>query len=635
MADVFFDKYEGSLDSKYYIPVGAFASTTNPQTANQIAEATQRLNAGVLGLDISNISPDIFQSIPKEHFSEIGRLTKLTGATVDLHAPVQEMDPAGFSRDGWSEQHRKEVERQFIDALEKGHLLDPNGNTPVNFHASGGVPGRTWRQLEDKDLKNLAVSNPNELKREVERIKRNNMRVEDTMGIVNQDTGQIQMLRYDSRKGFSGQDEIWTPERRRKSLNLTEWERGNLQLFTLQKEKAEVQERMRNEEVTLGPIIDRAKKGMSLSEEQKQELEIRQSNIKSMLSHVREIDRNIGTQLIDINDKVKKYSPKEINEEQIKAKEEFKNETKRINEIENRYRDLIINERKYERKYVENRLQELDTEERRTQDKIISTLSRLPVPELWRPTDDFSKDKTAETVANATFEVYKKYGKNTPITVVENVFPEWTLSRSEELKDTIEKSRKLFSQKLMKEKNLSEEDAKRLASQFIGVTWDVGHINMLRKQGFTEQEILQEAKKIAPLVKQVHITDNFGFGDVHLPAGMGNVQIKEQLKELEKKGFKIEKGRLVHEGGGWWQHFKTDPIIEAMGNLDTPLYTMDAQPSWKYMRNTEGVYKYGFGDLLPEVHFKELYGGGFASLPKELGGQIGGDKSRFSGTPNQ
>ena len=187
----------------------------------------------------------------------------------------------------------------------------------------------------------------------------------------------------------------------------------------------------------------------------------------------------------------------------------------------------------------------------------------------------------------------------------------------------------------MREKNISEEEARRLASQFIGVTWDVGHINMLRKQGFTEQEILQEAKKIAPLVKQVHITDNFGFGDVHLPAGMGNVQIKEQLKELEKKGFKIEKGRLVHEGGGWWQHFKTDPIIEAMGNLDTPLYTMDAQQSWKYIRDTEGVYRYGFGDLLPEVHFKELYGGGFASLPKELGGQIGGDKSRFSGTPNQ
>src|SRR3989344_5284923 len=128
MVDMFFDKYKGALDSKYYIPSSSLASTTNPQTANQIAEATQKLNAGVLGLDISNISPDIFQTIPKEHFTEIGRLTKLTGAVADLHAPVQDMDPAGFSREGWSEQKRKETERQFIDALEKGHLLDPNGN---------------------------------------------------------------------------------------------------------------------------------------------------------------------------------------------------------------------------------------------------------------------------------------------------------------------------------------------------------------------------------------------------------------------------------------------------------------------------------------------------------------------------
>ncbi|MBI2668008.1 sugar phosphate isomerase/epimerase [Candidatus Woesearchaeota archaeon] len=632
MVDVFFDKYEGSLDSKYYIPVGAFASTTNPQTANQIAEATQKLNAGVLGLDISNISPDIFQSIPKEHFSEIGRLTKLTGANVDLHAPVQEMDPAGFSRDGWSEQHRKEVERQFIDALEKGHLLDPNGNTPVNFHASGGVPGRTWRQLQDKDLKNLADPG------EAERIRNNNMRVEDTMGIVNQDTGQVQSLRYDTRKGFGGQDEIWTPEVRKRSINRTEWEnRTILPIFTLQKERAEVQERLINQQAVLGPIKDRIGKGLDLSDQQKEEFNIIQNNINSLQSHVNEIDRNIGMTLIDINDKIKKYGPKEIIDPRQKtALNNFNELTKELGKIGNEKSRVIDEFRDYKDEGIlKRKFEEIEKKEKIILNNIVPTLSNLPTPELWKPTDEFSKDKTAETVANATFEVYKKYGKNTPITVVENVFPEWTLSRSEGLKDTIEKSRKLFAQKLMSEKNLSEEESRRLASQFIGVTWDVGHINMLRKQGFTEQEIIQEAKKIAPLVKQVHITDNFGFGDVHLPAGMGNVQIKEQLKELEKKGFKIEKGRLVHEGGGWWQHFKTDPIIEAMGNLDTPLYTMDTQTRWGYIRDTEGVYRYGFGDLLPEVHFKELYGGGFASLPKELGGQIGGDKSRFSGTPNQ
>ena len=43
----------------------------------------------------------------------------------------------------------------------------------------------------------------------------------------------------------------------------------------------------------------------------------------------------------------------------------------------------------------------------------------------------------------------------------------------------------------------------------------------------------------------------------------------------------------------------------------------------------------GLGDVLPDRYFGE-FGAGFARLPKELGGQLGGgDRSRFSGTPNQ
>jgi len=633
MVDTFFDKYKGSLDSKYTIPSGSLASTTNPQTANQIAEATKILNAGVLGVDVSQISPDVFQSIPKEHFSEIGRLTKLTGAEVDLHAPVQEMDPAGFdtSRAGggrWSEQTRQEIERQFKDALEKGHLLDPKGNVPVNFHASGGIPGKTWRKLEESDLKNLADS------REIDKIRKNNMRVEDTMGIVNQDDGQIQSIRFDTRKGFSGKDEIWTPEVRRRSINRTEWEnRTILPVFTLQKERAEVQER--HDRILARQEDLKKLEPSGLSPQEEEEIRTNGLHLNSFGSHVQEIDKNIEMNLIDINDKLKKYSPKEFRGREKDAKKEF---DIYIKELDKNQDDMATSHENFLRNRDETSRNKFIGVQRQRKDilnRISSTLSELPTPEVWRQTDDFSKEKAAKTIANASLHVYKKYGNNAPLTVVENIFPEWTLSRAEDLKDTVEKSRNIFAENLSKEKNISKEEAKKVASRFIGVTWDVGHINMLRKQGFTESEIVEEAKKIAPLVKQVHLTDNFGFSDVHLPAGMGNVPIGPQLKELQKKGFKIEKGKLVHEGGGWWQHFKTDPVIEAMGNLDSPLYTVSAEPSWGYMRDTEGVYKYGFGDILPEMHFKDLYGGGFANLPKELGGQVGGDRSRFTGAPNE
>ncbi len=638
MADIFFDKYEGSLDSKYYIPVGAFASTTNPQTANQIAEATQKLNAGVLGIDISQISPDIFQTIPTEHFKEIGRLSKLTGTNVDLHAPIQDMDPAGFTREGWSEQKRKEVERMFVDALEKGHLLDPNGNVPVNFHSSGGVPGRTWRELKEEDLKHLADP------REKEKIKQHNMKAEDTMGIVNPDTGEVRVLRYDERIGFGGQKEIWTPEIRRESLNKTEWEnRTILPIFTLRKERTEVLEgfdRIRKRQ----EILEELNKKNILSQQEREEFNGNRLNLETLRGHVNEIDKNIEMNLIEINDKIKKYKPKEIiDPRQKEALDNFDKLAGNFHEARNERRRIIdefsgYNEEEKRRREKETlkRLELIEGKEKVIMNTIVPTLSSLPTPEVWKPTDDFSKEKVAQTVANATFDIYKKYGSNAPTTVIENVFPEWTLSRAGDLKDTIEKSRKFFAQKLMKEKSYSEDEAKRVASQFIGVTWDVGHINMLRRQGFTEEEIIAEAKKIAPLVKQVHITDNFGFSDVHLPAGMGNVPIKPQLKELEKQGFKIEKGKLVHEGGGWWQHFKTDPIIEALGNLDSPLYTITAQPTWYTIKDTEGVYRYGFGDILPELHYKELAGAGFmANLPRELGGQMPGERARFGGTPMQ
>jgi hypothetical protein len=46
-----------------------------------------------------------------------------------------------------------------------------------------------------------------------------------------------------------------------------------------------------------------------------------------------------------------------------------------------------------------------------------------------------------------------------------------------------------------------------------------------------------------------------------------------------------------------------------------------------------GAYFSGYGATLPEQHFS-MYGGGFSSLPTELGGQVPGTGGRrFAGTP--
>jgi sugar phosphate isomerase/epimerase len=79
----------------------------------------------------------------------------------------------------------------------------------------------------------------------------------------------------------------------------------------------------------------------------------------------------------------------------------------------------------------------------------------------------------------------------------------------------------------MKEQKLDEAKAEKEAEKLIGITWDVGHINMIRRFGYSEKDVIKEAGKVAPMLKHVHLSDNFGLEHTELPMGMGNVPIKE------------------------------------------------------------------------------------------------------------
>ena len=265
-----------------------------------------------------------------------------------------------------------------------------------------------------------------------------------------------------------------------------------------------------------------------------------------------------------------------------------------------------------------------------TPELISNSIIDLPTPELYRPVDDVAAEKAAETFANVAMHGYNKYtkkGKNAPLITVENVYPEWTLSRADSLKKMIVDSKKQFVDKLVKKENIDKDRAKKIAEKAMGVTWDVGHINMLRKYGYTKEDIAKEAKKIAKHVKHLHLTDNFGYADTHLALGMGNVPIKEQVEAIEKAGFE---GRSIVEGGGMFQHFKTGPIPNTVEGLNSPFYSYDQGPSWTDVRDIYSSYLFGYGDILPEQHFK-TQGAGFSMLPKELGGQTGGgDKGNFA-----
>ena len=158
------------------------------------------------------------------------------------------------------------------------------------------------------------------------------------------------------------------------------------------------------------------------------------------------------------------------------------------------------------------------------------------------------------------------------------------------------------------------------------------HANFLRKQGYGKEDIIEEARKIGKHVKQLHITDNFGFSDSHLAPGMGNVPTKEQIDAIREGGkFDFDKGNLIVEAGQFAANFEQNPHLYSLEGLGSPVY--HGGPLWNDIRGLEGAYRTGFGEILPDVHFKSLYGGGFSNLPPELGGQIGGgtgEKGRFA-----
>jgi hypothetical protein len=256
------------------------------------------------------------------------------------------------------------------------------------------------------------------------------------------------------------------------------------------------------------------------------------------------------------------------------------------------------------------------------------------VPKIFEEAEVFATDKAAETFGNLAMKSYETFGENAPIIAIENFQPGGAFSTAEKLKELVEISRKNFAKQLVDEKGLSKREAKEIAEKHLGVTWDVGHLNMIKKKGFTDVDVLEETKKITEdksMVKHVHLTDNFGFADSHLAPGMGNVPFKKIMEQLEKTGRLGEMKKIV-EAGGFVQHFKRSPHGMSIAAFGSPIYGMSNKPYWNQISEMQGSYFGGYGTLNPPQHHS-MYGSGFTTMPVELGGQMPGSQSRFGGTP--
>ncbi|MEK6860788.1 MAG: hypothetical protein AABY07_02345 [Nanoarchaeota archaeon] len=613
---------DNGMEPKYYMNAYRLGAPTSPQTANQLEQFGNLLNQGIKNIEVGTLQWETFESIPKEHLTEIRRLSELTETKPSVHAPI--IEPSGFTQQGWSEESRINNEREIMNVVERAHELDKEGNVPIALHG-GNIPAIEWEKGLEYEGKP----------------------VPKVMYVVNQETGQIQPLTYEKKmypEYMKEKGKIWTPYARLGNLNESSWDQEKLKVMSFQKEMTELEDRRLRILNQIQPLIDSKQRGVPLEPEQENTLRSAGHDINLLQSHINELRQVSGSELREMHHKLVSYVPDKENKESYeryedymedypKFKERYLELTNKAKESEGRFKEII--EKGGSREETEDLQKEISNLQNEREKLLIKNMADAPTPEVWRPIHKFAIEKVSNTLSNVAFQAYEKFGDKAPIIAVENSYPYMPLARADDLRKGIEETRRKLAEKLVEKKGLGRKEAENVAEKLIGATWDVGHINMMRKSGYNDEEvkelIREETKQIAPFVKHVHINDNFGFTDVHLPPGMGTSPIKEQLKILEKLNASPEKIRHIVESGGFVQHFKESPWPYALEELGSPLYSLRG-PYWPQMREIYAPYMMGYGEMLPEEHFK-LYGSGFSGLPRELGGQVGGERSRFTGTP--
>ncbi len=598
----------------------SLGAPTSPMTADQIRQASKLLNTGMKTVEVGAIQQDVFEAIPKQHFKEMRRLAELTGTEMTVHGPI--IDLAGFSQQGWHETQRKMAEAQMVDTIEKSHELNSKGNVPVTFHAQPPFPTQRWVHVDEKKANEMIGNiqqragerggySRDEIKM-VEDLRRGRMM--DSVMAVDQETGQFQEIRYQQQYWPEGIIEF-DPKSRIGMMNFSQWESEKFGVTRLEEEK-----------MRLARLIPVEEYG-ALKEEEKNLLS-KYKDGAATESDVRKL-RQVHSDLQRVE-----YPIQETNFHQYTALRNMFNDFMKFGEKE--YKDSsgrVVLRREDVAEEVKEIWKAHGTHNAGGvySDELISNLrekiSQLPYPQKWRPADEFAREKVAETTAGAAFTAWKKFGDKAPTIALEN-YPDTVMSTGEDSAKVIEAARKAFVERAMKE-GVGADRAKAAAEKLIGVTWDYGHVNMLRKYGFPEKFVVEETAKVAEYVKKAHLTDNFGFADSHLPPGMGNIPYKQALAELEKKGIKVPQ---IVEASGLVQHFKTNPhpyVLEALGS---PLYSYMAAPYWNQARASYGAYFGGYGEFLPDFHFKTYGSPSFSALPSELGGEMPGERRQtFSG----
>lgn len=629
----FENPYKGFQSMGAYHPVVKdIAYPTDPLTANQLKKVSDKISTGARTIEVSGLGltgggpMKHLASIPRQHWKEIDRLRKLTGVDLTFHGPL--VDSSGFSRGNWSEDQRKEAETQMNAAVELAQQMnsdDKEKGVVMTFHTNNGLPEvKRTVKLPDGTEKVVAFAVANERTGEIGQIPPAFLKKE-----------------YLEKEGIEPTPQEWLKE-----YNKKEWQEP-LQNLSISTNRVQ------------GAIIDMLPLRKQIDKKTQQEvggaLELYELSTKdpqqynAVIKQLESVDPKIAQWMDQFNANIT-FANANSKNAYIGFKEMFNRAMETANqEDKGKLMDYkkealpIFQEYKKDEKNIAEFNKQLI--------KGLNVLESLKnIPQSYIPLEKFAIDKGSETFSNVAIHAYKnaqKYDRAPGIISIENPPAGMSgLTRAAEIKELIEASRNKFIQKATLSTGqgglgMSKEKATDTAKKIIGATWDVGHINSIRKWGYTKADVLKEAETIAPYVKHMHIADNLGFEDSELPIGMGNVPIDEILNN-KQWGENFRKAKKAIETGDWFSRqgglgMTYTPVRESLSGLTAPVYAMGAAPDapyWQQSVNNYGGYFGGLGPINPEVHHS-IYQAGFSQLPAYLGAEMPGKatNSSFSGAP--
>lgn len=589
------------VNSRY--PVSSFGFPTDPRSSNQLGEVSKKFATGAKTIEVSGVQASEFESMPQHHLKEINRLKKLVGADLTFHGPI--VEPTGVTKQGWDPTHREQAERQMWSAVKRAHDLEPDGNIVITFHSSASLPEPETKVYDEKKKKWITKE----------------------MSIVDERTGQFDRVQPKTDYFRGGEDEnpMQALERMNKERWLRDLQHANFNAYAGYRDVKGILEKQKNilegeKDANVNPEtlkkfykLYTEGKGRKIVEELGPNIGGAVNDLMQSVTHGHIYLREAYQNLQDLYNQAYDSAKKDKREDDLKKLDQFQGEiAKKLDYID-------------DPAHVEELGKEII--------KGINVLHSIHVPQKLRPLKDFAVAQASETFSNLALKGYKEFKDTAPIISVENPPAGAGLNRADDLRDLMKASRERFIEKAKEQLGMSQSQAEKQAEKLIGITWDVGHINMIRKFGAEEQHLLDETKSVAPYVKHIHLSDNFGMEHTELPMGMGNVPIKKEMEILEKYGKKVKEiKKIVETGGPWFRDFKMTPMGQTLSAFGSPVYSMSMAPYWNQAMGVSGAYFAGRG-FNPDVHHT-YFGSGYTNLPLELGGQASG-RSRLSGTPTE